>query len=231
MKWRSLEESAGEPEVRSLAEVLAERKRLIAKYVPPEIQTLHERAITEVRDSGIADRVLQKGDKAPEFELSDQNGILVRTADLLRKGKLILCFFRGRWCPFCIGQMEAMNTFYSEIQRVGAELIGLSPQTVHQSYLMADQHRLRFALLSDAGNTVARKFGLVYRVPEYQQEVYRRAFVNLPFTNSDTSWELPIPATYVIDQNSTIVYAAANPDYTERPEPNEILRIISTKAV
>jgi peroxiredoxin len=71
---------------------------------------------------------------------------------------------------------------------------------------------------------------LVYRVPEYQQEIYQRVFVNLPFANGDSSWELPIPATYVMDRDSTILHAAVNPDYTERPEPAEILRIVSAKA-
>jgi peroxiredoxin len=227
MKWRSLEESANATETRSLAEVLAERKQLIAKYVPAEIQAIHERAIAEVRDSGIAERSLHAGDKAPDFELSDQNGLLVRAAELLQKGKLVVCFFRGRWCPFCVGQLEAMNAVYPQIQAQGALLVGVSPQTVHQSYLMADQHRLRFPLLSDAGSKVAKQFGLVYRVPEYQQEIYQRALVNLPLANGDNSWELPIPAVYVMDQNSTIQYASAHPDYSQRPEPGEILQILS----
>jgi peroxiredoxin len=88
---------------------------------------------------------------------------------------------------------------------------------------MADQHQLGFPLLSDAGNHVARQFGLAYRVPEYQQLIYRRTFVNLPFINGDESWELPIPATYVVDRDGTILFAAVNPDYKERPEPEEIL--------
>jgi peroxiredoxin len=88
---------------------------------------------------------------------------------------------------------------------------------------MHDQHKLRFPLLSDAGNKVAREFGLTYRVPAAQEAVYRSAFVNLPFTNGDESWELPIPATYVVDRNGTIIFASANEDYTERPEPEEIL--------
>jgi len=67
----------------------------------------------------------------------------------------------------------------------------------------------------------------VCRVPEYQQEIYRRVFINLPFVNGDPSWELPIPATYVIDRDSTICYANANADYTERPEPSEILQFLS----
>ena len=227
MKWRSLEESATGAERRSLAEVFAERRELIAKYVPAEIQAIHARAIMEVRECGIAARALRAGDKSPDFELADQNGTRLRAAELLQKGKLVVCFFRGRWCPFCVGQLEAMDAIHTEIQRLGALLVGISPQTVHQSYLMADQHRLRFSLLSDAGNKVARQFGLAYRVPEYQQEIYQRAFVNLPFANGDSSWELPIPATYVIGQDSSIEYAAANPDYTERPEPGEILQILS----
>ena len=73
---------------------------------------------------------------------------------------------------------------------------------------MHDQHKLRFPLLSDAGNKVARQFGLTYRVPAAQEAVYRRAFVNLPFTNGDDSWELPIPATYILDRDGTVLYAS-----------------------
>lgn len=213
-------------ETRSLAAVFAERKELIAKYVPAEIQAIHARAVREVSESGIVARALQPGQIVPTFELADQNGTLVRSADLTGKGRLVVCFVRGRWCPFCVGQLEAMNAVCGRIRELGAELIAISPQTVHQSYLMADQHHLRFSLLSDAGNQVARQFGLVYRVPVYQQEIYQRAFVNLPFVNGESSWELPIPATYVIDRDSRILYAEANPDYTQRPEPGEILRIL-----
>jgi peroxiredoxin len=91
---------------------------------------------------------------------------------------------------------------------------------------MHDQHKLRFPLLSDAGNQVARQFGLTYRVPEFQQVVYRRAFVNLPFVNGDESWELPIPATFILDRDGTILYASANEDYTERPEPADLVEFL-----
>jgi peroxiredoxin len=94
---------------------------------------------------------------------------------------------------------------------------------VKQSFFMHDQHKLGFPLLSDAGNKVARQFGLTHRVPGLQEALYRRAFVNLPFTNGDDSWELPIPATYIIDRDGTVLYASANEDYTERPEPLAIV--------
>lgn len=111
-----------------------------------------------------------------------------------------------------------------QIREAGASLIGISPQTVPQSFFMADQHRLQFPLLSDAGNRVARQFGIVYGVPEYQQAVYRRAFINLPFVNGDECWELPVPATFVLDHDGTVVFASVNEDYTERPEPSEIVQ-------
>jgi peroxiredoxin len=227
MKWRSLEEATPGSETCSLAEVFIERKELIAKYVPAEIQAIHARVITELKQSGTVGQALQPGGKAPDFELSDPKGAGVRSVELLRKGPLVVCFFRGRWCPFCVGQLEAMNAISPQIQALGASFAAISPQTVHQSYLMADQHRFRFPLLCDAENKVAKQFGLVYRVPEYQQEIYRRVFINLPFVNGDPAWELPIPATYVIDRNASILYANVNPDYTDRPEPSDIIQFLS----
>ena len=156
------------------------------------------------------------GATAPAFQLPDHDGKIVSSSDLLAKGRLVLCFIRGRWCPFCVGQMEAMNLILPQIEQAGATLVAISPQTVKQSYFMHDQHKLRFPLLSDAGNKVARQFGLTYRVPEAQEAIYRRAFVNLPLANGDESWELPIPATYIIDRDGTVLYASANEDYTER---------------
>ena len=107
-----------------------------------------------------------------------------------------------------------MNLILPQIEQAGASLVAISPQTVQQSFFMVDQHKLRFPLLSDAGNQVARQFGLVYRVPDEQQAIYRRAFVNLPFANGDDSWELPIPATFILDRDGTILYASADEDYT-----------------
>ena len=165
MKWRSLAESTPGTDTRSLHDIFAERKELIAKYVPPETQAVHARVISDLKATRLAERVLQAGAKAPTIELKDHNGQLVSSADLLSRGPLVICFFRGRWCPFCVGQLEAMNLILPEIEEAGASLIAISPETVQQSFFMVDQHKLRFPLLSDAGNQVARQFGLVYRVP------------------------------------------------------------------
>lgn len=223
MKWRSLEESTAESAIRPLRDIFAERKALIEKYVPPDIQAIHARAVAELKGKQLAANVLPVGAQAPAFELKDPNGKLISSAELLSKGRLVISFIRGRWCPFCVGQLEAMNQIIPSLKEAGASLLAISPQTVQQSFFMADQHKLRFPLLSDAGNKIAGQFGLVYRVPEAQQSIYRRSFVNLPFANGDDCWELPIPAVFILDRDGTVLYASANEDYTDRPEPADIL--------
>jgi peroxiredoxin len=230
MKWRSLEESSAATDVRPLREVFAERKGLIAKYVPAETQAIHTRAVVELKERNLAQNILPVGAKAPEFELQDHDSKVLSSVHLLAKGRIVLCFIRGRWCPFCVGQMEALSLVLPEIEQAGATLVAISPQTVRQSFFMHDQHRLRFPLLSDSGNEVARQFGLTYRVNEEQQSVYRRAFVNLPFANGDESWELPVPATFIVERDGTVLYASANEDYTERPEPADIVDALRRQA-
>jgi len=227
MKWRSLEESKTGPDARPLRVQFAERKALIEKLVPADLTAVHKQVVDDLKKSGIAERSLQIGAKAPAFELPDQNGKPVSSAQLLQHHRLILCFIRGRWDPFCCGQLEAMNAFVPQFEQAGASVTFFSPQTVKHSFFTHDQHKPHFPLLSDVGNQVARQFGIVYRVPNQpptdQQEIYRRVFINLPNTNGDASWELPIPATYILDRDRTVVYAYANPDYTDRPEPAAIL--------
>ena len=227
MRWRSLEESAPETDARPLHEIFAERKESIAKYVPAETQAIHARAIAELKERRLAAAILPIGAKIREFQVPDHDGKNTSSSELRAKGRLVLCFIRGRWCPFCVAQMEAMNLILPKIKKAGATLAAISPQTVKQSFFMHDQHKLHFSLLSDIGNNVARQFGLTYRVPDEQKALYQRTFVNLQFINGDDSWELPIPATYIIERDGSVIYASANENYTERPEPADILRAVA----
>lgn len=226
MKWRGLEESKPGQHAATLGEELEERKTLAEQYVPEDVQQVNRRTVQELCASGMADRILPFGARAPQFELPDQGGEPVSSAELLSRGRLVICFFRGRWCPFCVAQLEAMNAALPRIQSAGAGLVAISPQTAKQSFFMRDQHHLRFPLLSDSLNQVARCFGLVYQVPQEQKQVYSSTFVNLPFLNGDSSWELPIPATYILEQDGAVLYASAHPDYTRRPEPEEIIHLL-----
>ncbi len=224
MKWRGISETDLEQSAGTLREELAERKRLMELYVPADTRAVNERATEALRNSGITERALKVNEQAPAFTLPDHNGKSTSSAELLAKGPLVIAFLRGRWCPFCCGEAEALNRMLPEFEHAGGSLVAISPQSVNQAYFMHDQHELRFPLLVDEGNKVARQFGIVYRVPDYQEKLFSGVFINLPHINGDQSWELPLPATYVIGRDSKVQYAWVNVDYTERAEPGEVLR-------
>jgi peroxiredoxin len=163
------------------------------------------------------------GAQAPEFALENSAGRLVRSSDLLALGPLVVKFFRGRWCPYCVTELEAWRELYPRVREAGALMAAIGPQTIRQSDFMAGQHRLPFPVLSDPGCAVARQFGLAYTIPAYHRDYYRSILINLPFVNGDESWQLALPATYVIGKDRTILYAEAHVDYRVRPEPEEAL--------
>ncbi|MBI2681702.1 MAG: AhpC/TSA family protein [Acidobacteriales bacterium] len=227
MKWRGLSTDSAEHQapITSLRDKLLEIRAGIAEYVRPENQAINDRVVEELRAAGMASRILPVGAKAPEFILPDQNGKAVSSTDLLAKGPLVVDFFRGRWCPFCMTELEAWRDAAPITDAVGASVVAISPQQVRHNFFAADQHKLRFPVLCDQGNAVARAFGLAYDVPEYQKSLYKTVFVNLEHLNGMKyeEWSLPLPATYVIASDGTVLYAWASPDYKHRAEPSEAL--------
>ncbi|HTV05181.1 MAG TPA: redoxin domain-containing protein [Acidobacteriaceae bacterium] len=192
--------------------------------VQPERLAVSERAVEELFATGIEQRILPVGAKVPEFALTDATGRIVRSADLLALGPVILNFFRGRWCPYCVTELEAWRDLYSIIRERGALVVGVSPQTVRQSDFTQIQHEIPYALLYDDGCKVSEKFGLAYTIPQYHREHYRNVLVNVPFVNGDQSWKLILPATYVLARDGTVLFAEAHADFRVRPEPEEVLR-------
>jgi peroxiredoxin len=194
--------------------------------VQPERLLLSERAISELLATGIEDRLLKPGMQAPEFALTDVNGKLVRSSDLLALGPLVVNFFRGRWCPYCVTELEAWRDLFPALRERGALLVGISPQSVRQNDFTLTQHALPFPLLRDENARVAEAFGTVYTVPPFMQDYYRSILVNIPFINGESSWRLPLPATVVIGRDSRVLWAEGHADFRVRPEPQEALAAI-----
>ncbi len=196
--------------------------------VPAERLAIGEQAIAELFSTGIEERILPVGTLAPEFALPDAAGRIQKSRDLLALGPLIVTFFRGRWCPYCMTELEAWRGLYGQIRSSGAFLVAVSPQTQRQSDFTAQQHGLPFPLLRDEGSALAARFGLVYTVPEYHQRYLRSILVNLSFLNGESSWTLPIPATFLIDPKGIIRFAEAHADFRVRPEPSAVLDAVAT---
>jgi peroxiredoxin len=206
-----------------LQDQLDEMTQRTRTLVQPERLAPSERAIAELFASGIEDKILPVGGRAPDFSLPNSAGRMVRSADLLALGPLVINFFRGRWCSYCVSELEAWQRAYPLVREQHGLLIGISPQTVRQNDFAATQHEISFPLLSDEGGWIARQFGLSYTVPLYHQKYYRSILVNIPFMNGEQSWRLPVPATYIIAPDRTIHYARAYADFRVRPEPSEAL--------
>jgi peroxiredoxin len=206
-----------------LAQQLEELTSKLRSMVPAERLATIDRAVEELKASSLAERALKAGDRAPGFELPDGDGMMWRSQDSLRGGPLVIVFYRGRWCAYCNAQLRAMQQIYSQIAAARASLVAISPQTQKHSYMTRDMHRLRFPVLSDSGNQVARAFGIVYRVSPEMQALYESIFTKLPGYNGDSSWELPLAATYVIRRDGNISFARVDADWRQRPEPNEVL--------
>ena len=202
-----------------LDEITARTREL----VQAERLAVGERAGEELFASGIEGRILPVGALAPEFALNDSRGRLVRSADMLALGPLVVKFSRGRWCPYCVTELEAWRDLYGTIRERGALMVAIGPQTERQNDFMADQHGLPFPVLSDPGCALAEKFGVAYTVPEYLREDYLSILLNVPFVNGEASWRLPLPATYVISPAGRVVLAEAHADFRVRAEPEEAL--------
>jgi peroxiredoxin len=207
----------------SLQNQLDELTLKLRRFVPPERLVIIDRAVGEMERSAIADRALRKGDKAPSFELPDGDGMLWRSVDLLQRGPLAIVFYRGRWCAYCNAQLVALQQIHAPLAAKGASLVAISPQTQKHSYMTRVMHHLRFPVLADLGNHVARKFGLVYRLPAELQAMYESIMTKLPGYNGDSSWELPLAACYVIGQDGIIHHSRIDADWRRRPEPDELI--------
>jgi peroxiredoxin len=174
--------------------------------------------------SGAAKRAAKVGDKAPAFVLQDPAGQEVSSSALLSQGPLVVTFYRGVWCPYCNMDLQALQAALPAYQEHGASLVAISPQTAANSRRSVRENKLTFPILSDPHNEVAAAFGLRFRLPDYLIDLYRNVFKNdLALINGDPSWTLPMPARFVLGQDGFILYAEVSPDYTRRPDPEELL--------
>jgi peroxiredoxin len=205
--------------------------------VQPERLAVTDNAVHDLFATGIEDRILPIGATAPSFALPDAaTGKLIRSDDLLAIGPLVIKFFRGRWCPYCMTELEAWQAAFPALRERGALLVAISPQLQRQNDFTVQQHRLTFPLLTDAACRLAAQFGIAYTVPEPMQRHYRSILVNIPFINGsqnsgpqpdpEAAWKLPLPATFVISQSNQILFAEAHADHRVRPDPLEVMAVL-----
>ena len=211
-----------------LEQQLAAFKTEFARAAPAGRSALYEAKIEELRASFAMEAAIGVGDQAPDFVLPDAQGKMLSLSHLLGSGPAAVTFYRGGWCPYCNIQLRAYQAALPEMIALGARLVAISPQRPDGSLSTAETNELTFDVLSDVGNTVARRFGLVYALAEELRAALRSNNKGLPGINGDESWELPVPALYVIARDRRVALAAIDVDYRNRLEPEAILAALKS---
>lgn len=194
--------------------------------VPTEVLAKIDKAMHDLTSSDILNGSLQVGDFVPDFTLPNHQGEFRQLSSLLKKGPLVISFYRGGWCPYCNLELAALQAILPEIKACGAGLIAITPETPDHSLNTAEKNDLSFEVLSDQGNAVARQFGLEFVVAEELRPIYQSFGLDIPAFNGDASFTLPIPATYVVGSDGKVIYKFADVDYSKRAEPGDLLNAL-----
>lgn len=174
-----------------------------------------------------AKKALNIGAKMPSFKLKDSTGKIVESSDLLKRGNLVVVFYRGSWCPFCNLYLRSLQKNIVQIKEAGGNLVAVSVENPDNSLKVSRKNELGFTVLSDPNLTTARKFGIVYQMPKETDELYKTRGLDVAKHNEMERAELPLSATYIVNQKGEIVYAYLEPDYKKRAAPEVIVEALS----
>jgi len=163
------------------------------------------------------------GSKAPDFKGKDQNDIDIKLKDLLKKGKVVLVFYRGQWCPYCNKQLAALQDSLQLIIDKGATLLAVSPEKIEMIDKTVEKTKAEYSILHDKDLKIMKGYDVDFEVPENTVTRYRNSGLDLEKLNGENGTNLPVPAVYIIDKESTITYRFFDKDYKKRPSVKEIL--------
>ncbi|MDH7445879.1 peroxiredoxin-like family protein [Aquimarina sp. 2201CG14-23] len=213
----------------SLTEQLKTRAAQSAAKYPETIHKIMNNGIAILKDAQLVDRALKTGDKIPEIILPNAANQNVSVQELLVTNKVILSFYRGGWCPYCNMELRALQNSLDEFEKLGATLVAISPEIPDNSLTTSEKNNLSFEVLSDLDNKIAKAFNLVFTLPKDLIEVYKGFGIDLTQSNGNQDHQLPISATYIIDQDGTISYDFIKEDYKERADPEKIIKHLKIK--
>lgn len=180
----------------------------------------------ELAETGIVESAIKVGDQAPEFTLPDGTGKEVSTAELLKNGPIVLTFYRGSWCPYCNLTLAKYQEYLPQFKAKGATFVAVSPEKPEFIEDKVKAANLEFPVLSDVGMKVGSQFGIKFVLAPELQEVYNQFKLDVNKHNGDNTFQLPLPATYVIGKDGKVVYSFVDVDYTKRAEPADVLAAI-----
>ncbi len=197
-----------------------------AQRYPGEAQEIMREALSQLEKTDILTQASKTGDYIPKILLSNAKGEEISVNSILDNHKVVLTFYRGTWCPYCNLELRTLQNALPQIEAKGAKLIAISPQTPDSTLTTKEKNELTFEVLSDLNGEIAREMNLVYKLPSSLVELYKTFKIDLENSNGNLENELPIAATYVVEQTGKISYHFLAEDYKLRADPEDILRAL-----
>jgi len=163
------------------------------------------------------------GSKAPDFKAKDQYGQVIRLKDVLKKGKVVLVFYRGQWCPYCNKELKRLEDSLQLIKDKGATLIAVSPEKPESVAKTVEKTSATYSILFDDGLKIMKAYDVAFEISENVLTRYKNAGLDVEANNGTNGKYLPVPAVYIIDKESMVTYRFFEPDYKKRASVKEIL--------
>jgi peroxiredoxin len=190
----------------------------------PERLQANAQTLADLVATGLSASASREGDVAPDFALPDTHGHVIALRTLLDRGPVVISFYRGGWCPYCNLELRGLQRVLPEIVQAGASLVAISPQLPDHSLSTEEKNQLTFPVLSDVGNIVAKRFGIVFTLPAALVHEYRAIGRDLVEMNGEAgAAELPMPATFVLDKSGAIRLAFVEEDWSKRLDPDIVV--------
>lgn len=203
----------------SLSQELSSTYTQFLETAPKEVASAITDAVGNLKSTYDPAQAIQPGATFPQFQLSDATGKKVSLNDLLAKGAILVSFYRGEWCPFCNLELRALQSHLEEFHQKGVTLVAVSPELPDQSLSTSEKLSLKFPVLSDVGNQLAKQLGIVFAQPDSMRTVFDKFGVDWNQRYGDNNLEVPIPATFLIDKKGIVRNSFVNPEYRYRLDP------------
>jgi peroxiredoxin len=170
---------------------------------------------------------LSVGTSAPDFTGETYRGNALTLSDLYNNGPVVLVFYRGAWCPYCNVHLRAFQNNIEKFRDLGASIVAVSVDKPQYATKTVSDEALDFEVISDPGAEILERYNVVFRVPEHLAEKYLQEYnIDLEAHSGRSDHVIAFPASYVIDEDGTIIFADVNLDYKVRTDPDALLRFL-----
>lgn len=206
----------------TLAQQISELNENLASQVPAEILEAFGQSIADLKSLGLEAQTLPIGQVFPDFKLFNTLNQPIELRELLKKGSVILAFFRGNWCPYCNLELKTLQDRLHELK--GATLVAISPQMPMYNEELKNKHALGFDVLTDPDNSLAKQLGISFSLQDFVLPIYQNLGITLSTYNGNDHNELPIPAVFVVDPTGVVRYKFVDANYMNRVDVSELVK-------